>query len=197
MRFGFRDYDPALGRWTAKDPIDFAGGDMNLYGYVRNDPINLVDSLGLWGEDVHSGIGNPKYGTHTWALQIGIGMTSSKLIALGNQETDNYANWAPVAGVPGRHFDTAYGGVDSRMKFSEMDLQLAVKLYKGGEECRAYRTLGRGLHSVQDRFAHMSWVPIVPHPSWYDDVSKRDEAIKMTEIATKDYLRRFIQNIYQ
>ena len=29
-----RDYDPESGRWTAKDPIGFAGGDANLYGYV-------------------------------------------------------------------------------------------------------------------------------------------------------------------
>ncbi len=33
--FGFREYDPFTGRWTAKDPILFAGGDTNLYGYVR------------------------------------------------------------------------------------------------------------------------------------------------------------------
>ncbi|MFH1674773.1 MAG: RHS repeat-associated core domain-containing protein [Pseudomonadota bacterium] len=47
VRFGFRDYDPETGRWTAKDPILFAGGDVNLYGYCLNDPINLVDSDGL------------------------------------------------------------------------------------------------------------------------------------------------------
>jgi len=34
VRFGARDYDPETGRWTAKDPIMFAGGDANLYGYV-------------------------------------------------------------------------------------------------------------------------------------------------------------------
>ncbi|MBN1663043.1 MAG: hypothetical protein JW943_05530 [Deltaproteobacteria bacterium] len=36
-----------LGRWTAKDPIDFAGGDVNLYGYVSNNPVNWVDPRGL------------------------------------------------------------------------------------------------------------------------------------------------------
>jgi len=31
---------------TAKDPIDFAGGDVNLYGYVFSDPVNFVDPDG-------------------------------------------------------------------------------------------------------------------------------------------------------
>jgi len=47
LRFGGRDYDAELGRWTARDPILFAGGDTNLYGYVMNDPINFKDSSGL------------------------------------------------------------------------------------------------------------------------------------------------------
>ena len=46
-RFGARDYNAVTGRWTAKDPIRFAGGDANLYGYVLADPINLVDPSGL------------------------------------------------------------------------------------------------------------------------------------------------------
>ncbi|UCE56101.1 MAG: hypothetical protein JSV31_11845 [Desulfobacterales bacterium] len=49
VRFGFRDYDPDTGRWTAKDPIFFAGGDTDLYGYCLNDPINAVDPRGLFG----------------------------------------------------------------------------------------------------------------------------------------------------
>jgi RHS repeat-associated protein len=47
VRFGFRDYDPATGQWTAKDPIGFGGGDVDLYGYVLNDPLSLWDPLGL------------------------------------------------------------------------------------------------------------------------------------------------------
>lgn len=33
---------------TAKDPIGFGGRDLNLYGYVFNDPINLTDPEGLF-----------------------------------------------------------------------------------------------------------------------------------------------------
>ncbi len=46
MRFGARDYDAEVGRWTAVDPILFAGGDTNLYGYVLNDPVNWSDPTG-------------------------------------------------------------------------------------------------------------------------------------------------------
>jgi RHS repeat-associated protein len=48
VRFGARDYDAPTGRWTAKDPIQFTGGDTNLYGYVMNDPVNFLDLNGLF-----------------------------------------------------------------------------------------------------------------------------------------------------
>jgi RHS repeat-associated protein len=47
VRFGFRDYDPSVGRWTSKDPLMFGGGDTNVYAYVANDPVNYIDPLGL------------------------------------------------------------------------------------------------------------------------------------------------------
>ena len=46
VRFGARDYDPSVGRWTAKDPIRFDGKQANLYVYVNNDPVNRIDPFG-------------------------------------------------------------------------------------------------------------------------------------------------------
>ena len=47
VHFGYREYEPYTGKWTAKDPIDFGGGDSNLYGYVLGDPVGFVDAWGL------------------------------------------------------------------------------------------------------------------------------------------------------
>jgi RHS repeat-associated protein len=42
----FRGYDPSLGRWLSPDPLGYADGP-NLYAYVRGNPINYVDPMGL------------------------------------------------------------------------------------------------------------------------------------------------------
>ncbi|HMM78991.1 MAG TPA: RHS repeat-associated core domain-containing protein [Pyrinomonadaceae bacterium] len=41
-----RFYDPKIGRFISEDPIGFGGGDINLYGYVRNQPSMLRDPSG-------------------------------------------------------------------------------------------------------------------------------------------------------
>ncbi len=66
VRFGARDYDPAARRWTATDPIGFAGGDTNLYRYVGGDPVNRVDRSGLLCDVLAFG---PNLGFHLGPIQ--------------------------------------------------------------------------------------------------------------------------------
>ncbi len=72
VRFGARDYDPKVGRWTSKDPILFAGGDVNLYGYVLQDPVNFVDPSGRLAFLVSGAIG------------AGFGLTAGAITAYYN-----------------------------------------------------------------------------------------------------------------
>ncbi len=51
MRFGLRDYDPSVGRWTCKDPVGLVAGG-NPYAYCSDDPINYADPSGLIGEEI-------------------------------------------------------------------------------------------------------------------------------------------------
>ena len=45
-----RYYHPALGRFVSEDPIEYAGGDYNLFAYGQNSPLYIIDPLGLLGE---------------------------------------------------------------------------------------------------------------------------------------------------
>ena len=74
IRFGSRDYDPDTGRWTAKDPILFNGGDSDLYGYCVDDPVSCYDSDGLdtttWlgdGRGITDGSKNGNWGGKNWS----------------------------------------------------------------------------------------------------------------------------------
>ncbi len=41
-----RYYSPTFQRFVSQDPIGFAGGGPNLYGYVLNNPISFIDPFG-------------------------------------------------------------------------------------------------------------------------------------------------------
>ena len=41
-----RPYDPSIGRFSQRDPLGIGGGDVNLYRYAGNDPVDKVDPTG-------------------------------------------------------------------------------------------------------------------------------------------------------
>ena len=61
VRFGLRDYDPATGRFTTRDPALFDAGS-NLYAYVADNPTSALDPTGLangfgFGASAYAGVG--------------------------------------------------------------------------------------------------------------------------------------------
>jgi RHS repeat-associated protein len=81
VRFGYRDYEPVSGRWTARDPVGYGGGQANLYAYANGDPINRRDPTGLWciGASAYAGIGGGAKVCCTWdgcsaCVEVGIGL---------------------------------------------------------------------------------------------------------------------------
>jgi RHS repeat-associated protein len=106
-RFGARDYDAHTGRWTTKDPIRFAGGDVNLYGYVWNDPINFIDPPGLWGfgisgaEATEVGFGTGVAGAgQQGAVGVGTFASITKLVEgdwANVQSFGGFASWGGIA----------------------------------------------------------------------------------------------------
>lgn len=50
VRFGARDYDPANGRWTARDPVGILGGGLNSFVYCGAEPVGRLDPTGTFWE---------------------------------------------------------------------------------------------------------------------------------------------------
>jgi RHS repeat-associated protein len=93
VRFGFRDYDPAAGRWTARDPVFYGGGQSNLYVYVSNNPVSLRDPEGLWciSATAYAGVGGGGTfckGDDGWSVcaEVGLGAGGSVGVSTGGTE---------------------------------------------------------------------------------------------------------------
>ena len=197
-----RHYDPGLGRYVETDPLGMGSGDRNTYVYAWDKPLRASDPWGLWGEDVHSGINNSRYGTYTWARQIGFTEAAAKRIALANDATDGgFASWMPMIGLQSRHFNQfQYAEYqDSRAYWADLEFRRAIEYFKKGECELALAHLGKGLHSVQDIFGHRDWntgfMGWDPHPEWYDewgDPRNRIASLQAEE-ATKNFLKDFMK----
>jgi hypothetical protein len=91
-----------VGRWTAKDPILFAGGDTDLYGYCLNDPVNLVDPEGL--KECCPGGGEPYFHSDAyWGCVL-------KAVSSGDTWT-MVTMWVGAAGVAAASLTPVAGSV--------------------------------------------------------------------------------------
>ncbi|BCW93858.1 MAG: hypothetical protein KatS3mg007_1752 [Thermoanaerobaculum sp.] len=56
VRFGARDYDSQIGRWTSKDPFGISSREPNVYQYALGDPLMNYDPFG----DLAAGVGEKR-----------------------------------------------------------------------------------------------------------------------------------------
>jgi RHS repeat-associated protein len=94
VHFGYRDYDPQVGRWTTKDPLGLAAGEVP-YRYAGDDPVNHSDPTGLRDCDTYQALWDWLcQGINDLAKSLGI--DPSFLFALAGKEAGwNDANMHP------------------------------------------------------------------------------------------------------
>jgi RHS repeat-associated protein len=89
VRFGARDYDARVGRWTSKDPKRFGGEQINFYVYVGNDPVNRHDPTGRDWSDTLPWLAFPTIMAPEVLIPIGICLATSMLLDSDNSANDN------------------------------------------------------------------------------------------------------------
>lgn len=73
-----RMYHPGLGRFLQTDPIGFDAGDMNLFRYCGDDPVNGTDPFGLENE-VFSSLEGAIQKARVYAKEAAFGPTAKKV----------------------------------------------------------------------------------------------------------------------
>jgi len=86
-----RYYDPVNGRFISEDPMGFNGGDVNLYVYVQNNPLLVVDPSGLWAGGISLDIStiNPFTSSGGGTYGVNIEYTSSGGLHVYGYNTPN------------------------------------------------------------------------------------------------------------
>ena len=128
-RFGERYYDPQIGRWTQRDPLDQPSDlrQANRYQYVGDDPINITDPSGThYRSDTDQGCyaGNypgcrldyapPRNGRLPfrevgWACGVTGGWSAARALRIGRS----------LLSGPGAIFCGLYGGVYAAVEASD------------------------------------------------------------------------------
>lgn len=170
-----RHYDAGTGRWLSPDPIGFAAGDWNLYGYVGNDPMNEIDPSGLWDQfAVHRDLTIKWAKTVSFRRQDGRCVTfrQPEYIGYGAAAMDDVAKSAANPATLHAHFNfkakrdtgtVTQGGPlsnrpDTRNLFFWRQYGWSKSVRKGGCANRMFQ-FGKGLHAIEDIDAHMSLTP--------------------------------------
>ena len=205
--------------------------NLHVYHYAGNNPVKYVDPEGRWDDDVH--YGSVQYGgTLKWAQDGGrFTEAEAKIIAGANKRVDGRETGPMPWQDPGRHFNTnknekSGSDDDSRMQnaIAHLDRAMGYKKEamvlreKGGlinnlrassKEKKALMELGKGLHSLQDIFAHTDdfvrdFLGISYHaseinlftlgqPNQADNPLVDRNRIRITERATKVYLDTYLR----
>ena len=151
--YNYRYYNPNLGRWINRDPIEEQGG-WNLYTIVQNCTVNIVDALGFFGDGQRkAGKGDQlsiqvKFFDGNSIITISFGLEP---IPRGHSDFDQgdvFDFTKPDNGIAENPFTP--WGIDKHFqdrKKAQDRVDAAIKSCKKD----AYE---RAMHSLQDSFSH-------------------------------------------
>ena len=120
VRFGWRDYNPSVGRFTAPGPARDMRGDDDLYDYCVDDPVSCADPAGLfwffpalYSALVTAAEASPLlFGAAGATGALGLGLGGSYLAAAGADLAGNTLSHQEIRNIrPQKKSTAAWDGV--------------------------------------------------------------------------------------
>lgn len=164
-----RWHDSGLGRFLSEDPIGFVGGNINLYGYVNNNPSSSVDPSGLfpsmWRWQMHQAI----------TRNALAGLATDAQIAAMNAANQSFDARKQDSIFAPYHAMTRYGQrntQDARAEANDFIREriCAARGYMSrGLELSAMEAMGQAMHTMQDfeSPAHTGFQEAWPNTSFF------------------------------
>lgn len=143
-----RYYDPKIGRFVSEDPA-FDGN--NWYVYCGNDPINKIDSTGMWSGKIHKEVTESAFDNiklskkmrNKLKRNIALKFLLSGCVYPDKARSDNEA-----------YKDGKWHGHNFRQTIMTKQIEKAKKMWKNKQYKKAYWEIGKALHTIQDFYAH-------------------------------------------
>ena len=161
----------------------------NLYAYVVNNPINSNDPLGLWRDPEHRRLIQLAMRSGTLFSQIDI-----ERVKRASLNVDKLSN----------QFD----GADHYMPGTEKEaeklirdaFEKAISYELAGQHETSMDELGKGLHTLQDKFAHYEqmagWLLHIPFlGTGPDDHKKHPARFKYAYVASIQFIDEFLAQL--
>lgn len=169
----FRAYDPELGRWISRDPLE-EEGEINLYAYVGNHPSGLIDQLGLAPSPwipIPSNQRLPNYAItvlkniYTRIYKMPSAKTGVEYGGLIYKKNGRIKFTPPIRGRLGK--DNKFYPMDAAPLVPQKSRCDIIGFYHSHPSSR-YGPKGLGLSGEDDTFAFSMGLGVVPTPYYYN-----------------------------
>jgi RHS repeat-associated protein len=160
-----RYYSTELQRFISEDPIGFAGGDVNLYRYVGNNPQIFIDPFGLappqhsyGGANMCQNIKEAKIMGQLMNPLLPMPVRQLGLIAFVGSVWPgsrwDYKRWGPYEDFGNYNF----GMVAAAAGFSEFTTKLGAGLFQAGSDIYTYYKIRYGWNTFFDEPKDQYWI---------------------------------------
>ncbi|MFM0133388.1 RHS repeat-associated core domain-containing protein [Paraburkholderia sediminicola] len=139
-----RMYSPALGRFLQTDPVGTAD-DLNLYAYVKNNPINLTDPTGMIAASGFASTSSAPAATVSAPVQMPTSVAKLDAPAISMPKSE-MGEATQVAGV--KNGDTMGGNGRENEQAKSVAVQLGLSRSQRDELHRAITKQGYDYHEI-------------------------------------------------
>ncbi|MBX7062201.1 MAG: hypothetical protein K1X52_11120 [Pyrinomonadaceae bacterium] len=190
-----RFYAPKLGRFISEDPIGFRGNDINLYGYVNDNPTSKNDPTGL----IDLGYGSPTGPKPPFSHFPPTKSTKPKGTDWCGPSGSGFWGWAVPDGVGGFNFaepcknhDECYGTCGRPKEQCDQNLRTDIEevCKQAGSQCPGYAD--KYFKGVTDYY--WEFLGLHPGQTAYDSAQQQSGCVTCRPIPRPSPTPRWQQN---